>query len=101
MRLPLTELKYSPMKNLCHRYVIFMAKPQLPRATRLLKNLYADFAMPQVRIIYWDSCIFLAWLKDEKRPNHEMDGIYECVREVEIGKTRLITSVITKIEVYE
>jgi len=57
--------------------------------------------MPQVRIIYWDSCIFLAWLKDEKRPNHEMDGIYECVREVEIGKTRLITSVITKIEVYE
>ena len=42
--------------------------------------------------IYWDSSIFLAWLKDEKRPDHEMDGVYACVEDVEERKTLLVTS---------
>lgn len=57
--------------------------------------------MLPTRTIYWDSCIFIAWLKDEKRQNHEMDGVYECINDVESGRTRLITSVITRLEVYE
>jgi len=57
--------------------------------------------MPPTDIIYWDSCIFIAWLKDEKRPGNEMDGVYECVEDVEKGKIRLITSVMTRTEVLE
>ena len=30
-----------------------------------------------------------------------MDGIYECVQDVEAGRTRIITSVLTRIEVFE
>jgi len=57
--------------------------------------------MPPNNIIYWDSCIFIAWLKDEKRPGNEMDGVYECVEETERNRTFIITSVLTKTEVLE
>ena len=57
--------------------------------------------MRQIKIFYWDSCIFIAWLKDEKRPNNEMDGVYECVDETKKGRIRLITSVLTRTEVFE
>ena len=40
-------------------------------------------------IYYWDSCLFLAWLKDEERKLGEMDGVREIIerskrREVKI-----------------
>jgi len=73
----------------------------MQRGQYLLKNSFASYEMPPTRTIYWDSCIFIAWLKDEKRQHHEMDGVYECVNEVESGRTRLITSVTTRMEVYE
>ena len=57
--------------------------------------------MPQRRIVYWDSCIFIAWLKNERRPVGEIDGIAECVEQIETGEVKLITSVITRTEVYE
>jgi predicted nucleic acid-binding protein len=57
--------------------------------------------MPPTSTIYWDSCVFIAWLKDEQRPPGEMDGVYECVEEVEARRTRLITSVVTRTEVFE
>jgi len=57
--------------------------------------------MPQIETLYWDSCIFIAWLKDEARPNNEMDGVYECVSDVTRGRARIITSVLTKTEVFE
>jgi predicted nucleic acid-binding protein len=57
--------------------------------------------MPPTKTIYWDACIFIAWIKGEKRPNNEMDGVFECVAEVEKGRTRLITSVVTRTEVFE
>jgi len=44
------------------------------------------------RTIYWDSSIFLAWLKDENRPDNEMDGVYACVQDVEESKFLLVTS---------
>lgn len=56
---------------------------------------------PPCKVIYWDSCIFIAWIMDEQRPNGEMSGIYECVQEVEARRTRLITSVMTRTEVFE
>jgi predicted nucleic acid-binding protein len=57
--------------------------------------------MPPYKRVYWDSCIFIAWLKDERRADHEMDGIYECVEEVEQNRVYLFTSVATVTEVFE
>ena len=57
--------------------------------------------MPQRRVVYWDSCIFIAWLKNERRPNGEMDVIAECVEQIEAGEVKLITSVIARTEVFE
>jgi predicted nucleic acid-binding protein len=55
--------------------------------------------MPPRRLIYWDSCIFIAWIKDEPLPTEQRDGIAECVDGVEKGSLRLITSTITLTEV--
>jgi predicted nucleic acid-binding protein len=57
--------------------------------------------MPSTKKIYWDSCIFLAWLKNEPRSKEEVDGIAECVDLVEAKQVHLITSVITITEVFE
>ena len=51
------------------------------------------------KIVYWDSCIFLAWLKNENRPEGEMANLMNVVQEIENGNLHLITSVITKAEV--
>lgn len=52
--------------------------------------------------IYWDSCIFLAWLHAEK--SHAvgvMEGIEEMAKEINNGRLVLFTSVMTKTEVLE
>jgi predicted nucleic acid-binding protein len=46
-------------------------------------------------IIYWDSCVFLSWIKDEKRPNDEMDGVNEVAQNVFKDHVILLTSDIT------
>jgi predicted nucleic acid-binding protein len=59
--------------------------------------------MPAKPTIYWDACIFLAWLHDEAvvhGPN-VLDGIEQMVRDVNDGKIVLFTSVMTKTEVLE
>lgn len=53
------------------------------------------------KIIGWDSCIFLAWLQDEKREIGVMEGIEEVVRKVHNNEVILLTSQMTKIEVLE
>lgn len=30
-------------------------------------------------IYYWDTCLFLAWIKDEERKSGEMDGVREII----------------------
>jgi len=49
--------------------------------------------------IYWDTNIFIAWLKDEQRKPGEMDGVREYVEKAMKGEIVLVTSVMTKIEV--
>ncbi|MCY3986249.1 MAG: hypothetical protein OXF23_04295, partial [Candidatus Dadabacteria bacterium] len=51
------------------------------------------------KLLYWDSCIFLAWLKDEKRAEGEMSGLISVIREIEKKKFSVTTSVITITEV--
>ena len=51
------------------------------------------------KLLYWDSCIFLAWLKDESRPGDEMAGLGSIAREIEKKNFSVITSVITIAEI--
>ena len=50
---------------------------------------------------YWDACIFLAWLLDEKRSPGEMEGLTEVASLIAQSNAFLVTSVITRVEVLE
>ncbi|HEV7747578.1 MAG TPA: PIN domain-containing protein [Pyrinomonadaceae bacterium] len=52
-------------------------------------------------IIYWDACIFLAWLQNEPCEPGVMEGIEETVRQVNDNEAVLVTSVMTQTEVLE
>ena len=54
------------------------------------------------RTVYWDACIFIAWLKGEERPNKaDLDGITYLVEEWDEGRLTIVTSTITRIEVLD
>ena len=48
---------------------------------------------------YWDTCLFLAWLNDEQRKTGEMDGIREIIARHKRREVKLVTSVLTQVEV--
>ena len=50
---------------------------------------------------YWDTCLFLAWLKDEERPSGEMDGVREIIERSKRREVKIVTSVLTKVEVLD
>ncbi len=51
-------------------------------------------------IYYWDTCIFLAWLKNEtNRKPGEMEGIHDCLERVKKRQISIMTSVITYTEI--
>lgn len=50
-------------------------------------------------LYYWDSCIFLAWLKNEKRKPGELAGVKDMVVQIQKNKARLITSQLTQSEI--
>jgi hypothetical protein len=52
-------------------------------------------------LYYWDTCIFLAWLNDERRKPGEMDGVREVIGRSKRREVRIITSVLTQVEVLE
>ncbi|MDD1523485.1 MULTISPECIES: type II toxin-antitoxin system VapC family toxin [Bradyrhizobium] len=52
-------------------------------------------------VYYWDSCLFLAWIKDEERSIGEMDGVREVIERVKRREAKIITSVLTTTEVLE
>jgi predicted nucleic acid-binding protein len=53
------------------------------------------------QIIYWDTCIFLAWMKDEKRGPGEMEGLKKVADLVSKDQVILITSMLTRAEILE
>lgn len=52
-------------------------------------------------VYYWDSCLFLAWVKDENRAPGEMEGLAEVVAMVDAGECFILTSVMTRGEVLD
>lgn len=53
------------------------------------------------RLIYWDTCIFLAWLKNEPNERGIVEGMEETARDVDNNKIHLVTSVVTITEVLQ
>jgi predicted nucleic acid-binding protein len=53
-------------------------------------------------IYYWDTCIFYAWLKDEKRADQgELEGIQHILELNKKKQNKIITSTITNSEILE
>lgn len=51
-------------------------------------------------IYYWDTCIFLAWLKNEvTRKQGEMDGVREVISKLNKRQVTIMTSVLTITEI--
>jgi len=48
---------------------------------------------------YWDTCVFLAWIKDEERPNREMEGVNNIAEQVFRKSAILVTSTLIKVEI--
>ena len=56
--------------------------------------------MSGIDIYYWDSCLFLAWLRDETdRPEGEMAGLKFFVRKLQKREIRIMTSALVYTEV--
>jgi len=49
---------------------------------------------PEHRVIYWDACIWIAWLNMEQRPPGDMEGVITSVDHVAAGRCTLVASVI-------
>ena len=66
--------------------------------------MFGSYAMPgKSDTVAWDTCIFLAWLKDEKPPQRavgDMEGIAQCLDSIENNKTNLIASALVFSEIF-
>ncbi len=52
-------------------------------------------------LIYLDTSVLLAWIKNENRPDREIAGVEYCIDRIESGEIKAITSVSTLIEICE
>jgi Predicted nucleic acid-binding protein, contains PIN domain len=51
-------------------------------------------------IYYWDTCIFLAWIRNETtRKPGELEGIHDCLEQLKKRQISLMTSVLTYTEI--
>lgn len=52
------------------------------------------------KIVYFDSCIFITWLKNEKRPDPtDMQAVQDIIEKVQKREITIITSTITQTEI--
>lgn len=58
-----------------------------------------DMPTGKDHIVYWDTCVFLAWMNDEKRPAGDMEGLGKIASLVERAEVILITSALTRAEI--
>jgi predicted nucleic acid-binding protein len=55
--------------------------------------------MPRAKpLYYWDACIWIAWIMNEKRPNREMDGVHEIVEAADKNRVSIIVSELLTLE---
>jgi hypothetical protein len=55
----------------------------------------------KARALYWDTCVFLAWIKNETCwPTEVTDGIQQTIDEWRNGMVILVTSSITLLEIW-
>jgi predicted nucleic acid-binding protein len=54
----------------------------------------------KIETVAWDTCIFLAWLKNESRADGEMEGVAESLAKIESGTCALVTSAIIHTEIH-
>jgi predicted nucleic acid-binding protein len=52
-------------------------------------------------LYYWDTCLFLAWIKDEERRSGEMDGVREVIERSKKRDCIIMTSALTSVEVLQ
>ena len=55
--------------------------------------------MPYGENFYWDSSVWLAWLRDEKRPGTDMEGVADCLERVRANEVLIMTGDIMRLEV--
>lgn len=55
--------------------------------------------MDKPKRIYWDSCIFISYMAGENREQFEIAGIDDVVKDVDLNKIILVTSVVARVEV--
>lgn len=52
--------------------------------------------MSRKPLVYWDTCLFFALIKDEQRADpSEMPGLYSVVADIDSAKINMVTSVVT------
>ena len=51
--------------------------------------------------IYWDTCIFLAWMNNEIRPAGDMEGLGRIAELVQRAEVVLVTSTLTRAEILQ
>ena len=49
-------------------------------------------------IYYWDTCLFLAWIKDEQRKEGEMNAVRDLIDRQKRREIKIITSTLTSVE---
>jgi len=52
------------------------------------------------KIIYWDTCVFLAWIKQEENKRDYLGDIEQLLRDNRAGNLILVTSQITRVELW-
>ncbi len=74
----------------------------MPRTNYCPRTLFGGYAMPGKNdTIAWDTCIFLAWLKNETRAIGEMEGVAQSVADIEHNRINVIGSSLIYGEIYE
>jgi len=60
---------------------------------KVARSLLGELEMSGRPRVYWDTCIFLAFIKNESRKeSNDMQGIHEIVSQIDSGEIILTTS---------
>ena len=58
-------------------------------------------AKDKPKTVYWDTCVILAWIKDEQRSAGQMEGLRGIATEIHENRMNMITSEAATSEIHE